>query len=125
MSDKDKDLYILKKIIQYSREADETIQRFGDSIDTLKADKIYRNAAAMCILQIGELVGLLSEEITTKYTMIPWKQIRGMRNIAAHGYEEFDTDVLWETLKTDLPILLEYCTAIINAEGQSNDHSNT
>lgn len=111
-----RDLYILKKIIQYCNEADETIHRFGDSIDDLRADKIYKNAAAMCVLQIGELVGHLSNYITTKYVKMPWNQIRGMRNIAAHGYEEFDPEVLWQTIKADLPALLEYCKDIITAE---------
>jgi transposase-like protein len=44
----------------------------------------------MCVLQIGELVGHLSDDITARYAEMPWKQIKGMRNIAAHGYENFD-----------------------------------
>ena len=113
MSDKDKDLYILKKIVQYCAETDETIARFGDSIELLKADRIYKNAAAMCILQIGELVGHLSDRITAVYAKMPWKQIRAMRNIAAHGYEDFDDEILWQTLKIDIPALRKYCDEII------------
>ena len=119
MSNNERDIYILKKMIKYCLEADETIQRFGDSIDTLKSDSIYMNATAMCVLQIGELVVHLSDDITTRYTDMPWKQIRAMRNIAAHGYEEFDVDILWQTLKTDLPSLREYCELIIDAEAGS------
>ena len=66
MSSKERDAYILGKIVQYCNEADETVQRFGDSIETMRADNIFKNAAAMCILQIGELVGHLSDTITTK-----------------------------------------------------------
>ena len=97
-------------------EADETIQRFGDSLETLKSESIFKNATAMCVLQIGELVGHLSDDITARYTDMPWKQIRAMRNIAAHGYEEFDVDILWQTLKTDLPALREYCDFILAEE---------
>ena len=116
MNNKERDIYILKKIIKYCLEADETIRRFGDSIDILKSDNIYKNATAMCVLQIGELVGNLSEDISERYTEMPWKQIKAMRNIAAHGYEEFDIDILWQTLKIDLPTLREYCYGIIAAE---------
>ena len=70
----------------------------------------------MCILQIGELTKSLSEHITNKYSDMPWKQIKGMRDIAAHGYEDFDIDILWQTLKSDLPALYEYCNKIIEAE---------
>jgi uncharacterized protein with HEPN domain len=111
-----RDLYILGKIIQYCLEANETIARFGDTFETLKNDNIFKNAAAMCIIQIGELAGHLSEKTTEKYPKMPWKQIRGMRNIAAHGYEGFDIDILWQTLKTDLPTLNDYCKEIIEAE---------
>ena len=117
MSSEERDLYILKKIIQYCNEADETISRFGDSLEILRADSIYKNAAAMCVLQIGELAGQLSDEFKERYPEKPWRQIKGMRNIAAHGYEGFDTDILWQTLKADLPELREYCSEIVLAEG--------
>ena len=116
MNGKERDLYIIKKIIQYCAEADETVRRFGDSIDFLKTDNIFKNAAAMCILQIGELVGHLTDGIKNIYTGIPWTQIKGMRNIAAHGYEEFDIDILWQTIKVDLPLLRSYCEFIIESE---------
>lgn len=116
MSGKERDLFILEKIIKYCTEANETIQRFGDSIDALKADSIYKNASAMCVLQIGELAKHLSDNIITNYTKMPWRQIKGMRDIAAHGYENFDIDILWQTLKNDLPALHEYCIEIISTE---------
>jgi len=116
MSSRERDLYILRKIVRYCKEAEETVLRFGDSIETMKTDNIYKNASAMCVLQIGELVGHLTDDIKEKYQEIPWKQIKGMRNIAAHGYEEFDVDVLWQTLKSDLPLLCAYCRSIITSE---------
>ena len=116
MDDKERDLYILNKIIKYCVEADETVVRFGDSIEALKSDNIYKNATAMCVLQIGELAKHLSDDITSKYDEMPWKQIKGMRDIAAHGYENFDVNILWQTLKTDIPSLCSYCKEIIHKE---------
>ena len=113
MSNTERDIFILRKIIQYCNEADEAIARFGDSVETLRVDNIYKNATAMCVLQIGELVGNLSDDFISSHTEMPWKQIKGMRNIAAHGYEKFDIDVLWQTLKSDLPDLAEYCIKTI------------
>ena len=101
MNSSDRDIYIVKKIIKYCVEANDAISHFGDSLDILKENNIYKNASAMCILQIGELVRHLSEDFITIYKDMPWKQIKGMRNIAAHGYEEFDVDILWQTLKED------------------------
>lgn len=70
----------------------------------------------MCILQIGELVGKLSNEFKNTYNAMPWKDIKAMRNIATHNYGEIDLEVLWETVSTDVPILKEYCEKILNIE---------
>ena len=113
MSNNERDLLIIKKIQKYCTEADQAISHFGDSLDVLKAKSVYKNAVAMCILQIGELVSHLSDDFINKHTNMPWRQIKGMRNRAAHGYEDFDVDILWNTLKEDLPALNTYCNEIL------------
>ena len=57
-----RDRSILEHIISYCEQIEATIDRFGDSYAVFSDDPIYRNAAALCILQIGELVGKLTEE---------------------------------------------------------------
>jgi uncharacterized protein len=37
---------------------------------------------------------------------IPWADIRGMRNRVAHEYFGIDVNVLWQTVREDLPPLL-------------------
>jgi len=37
---------------------------------------------------------------------IPWKLMRGMRNVLAHQYFTTDADVLWRTATEDLPPLV-------------------
>lgn len=63
MSKIDRDLHIISHILQYSNEVDETVTRFGNTFECFDLDKIYQNAATMCILQIGELVGRFSYEL--------------------------------------------------------------
>ena len=58
----DRDASILEHIVSYCEQIELTVDRFGDSYDTFQTDAIYRNAAALCILQIGELVGKLTED---------------------------------------------------------------
>lgn len=50
----DRNIRILEHIIGYCDQIEETIQRFGNSYDIFSSDAIYRNAAALCVLQIGE-----------------------------------------------------------------------
>ena len=111
MSERDKS--VLEHIIRYCHEIDDANNQFGNSLDTMKANSAYKNAVSMCILQIGELVFLLSDELKTQYNKMPWHDIKSMRNIAAHKYHKFDLDTLWETITEDIPKLKEYCAYII------------
>ena len=108
-----RDEIVLKKIIQYADEIGETISRFNLTQDSFTEDFVARNAISMCILQIGELVGKLSDEFKAENNAMPWREIKAMRNIAAHNYGEIDLDILWETATCDIPDLKEYCQKFI------------
>jgi len=43
---------------------------------------------------------------------IPWRSMRGMRNRIAHGYFEINLGVVWDTVQTALPELLERLPAV-------------
>ena len=53
----DRDRSILQHIISYCEQIEATMARFGAEESLFCKDLIYRNAVALCILQIGELVG--------------------------------------------------------------------
>lgn len=109
----DRDSRILGHIVSYCLQIEETTQRFGDSMEIFRTDAIYRNAAALCILQIGELVGNLSEDFRAQHPSVPWRQIKAMRNVVAHKYGTIDPDTTWEIIKDDIPALKKYCRSIL------------
>lgn len=59
----------------------------------------------MCIIQMGELANRLSDEAKESSRNIPWRVIRGMRNLHAHDYEIVDLKIVWNTLMEDIPAL--------------------
>lgn len=67
----------------------------------------------MCILQIGELVTHLSEDFKTEYNQIPWKDLKTLRNIAAHNYGAFSPKRTWAIAKNEMPLLLDFCLMIL------------
>lgn len=119
MADRDKS--ILLRIKDYCCDIDGFIRRFGRDYGIFTADRAYFNAVSMCILQIGELSGSLSEEYRAETSgQIPWTEIRGMRNIVAHEYGSLDEELVWETAVDDVPLLREFCEAELarlNGEG--------
>ena len=114
----DRDANVLEHIVHYCKQIEKTIDRFGNSYDIFAADPIYRNAAALCILQIGELVGKLTDEFRAAHPAIPWRQIKAMRNIVAHSYGTVDPETTWEIIADDIPTLKQYCLHILHNTDQ-------
>ena len=107
----DRNISILEHIVGYCDQIEETIRRFGNDYGVFSTD-----AAALCVLQIGELAGKLTDEFRAEHPGAPWRQIRGMRNIVAHSYGTVDPEITWEILTEDIPKLKAYCCRIINAK---------
>ena len=110
----DRDSNILEHIVNYCDQIEMTINRFGSSYKIFAADPIYRNASALCILQIGELVSRLTDEFRAAHPAIPWRQIKAMRNIVAHSYGSVDPETAWEIISDDIPALKNYCLGILS-----------
>lgn len=108
-----KDISAVEHIIKYCNEIEQMLIRFGNKLETLQNDFVFKNASAMCILQIGELTTHFSEEFTKEYNKMDWKRIKAMRNIAAHNYGTFNSEVLHKTMIEDIPELKAYCEKII------------
>lgn len=109
-----RDMNVLKHIISYCDDITNTIQRFGLDYGIFKDDTVYKNAVALCVLQIGELTTKLSQEFKESCAGIPWTQIKALRNVVAHQYGKIDEESLWETITQDIPGLKKYCIEIIN-----------
>ena len=56
---------------------------------------------------IGEAAGRIAHEVQKEFPDIPFREIRGMRNIIAHDYGEVDLERVWETAMVDVPALLK------------------
>ena len=54
---------------------------------------------------IGEAVGRLDDEFKASHPDIPWRNIRGLRNIVAHVYWAVDYDVIWNVVTDEIPSL--------------------
>lgn len=102
---KSKDRIILKKILDYCAQVTEACDMFGNNYDKFIEISVFQNACCMCILQIGELCKVVSEEMRTQETNIPWKEWCGIRDIFAHQYSNLDYQSAWDTIQYDLPEL--------------------
>lgn len=105
---------ILQKIIKYCDEISSILQNHHSSRDEFEHDKEFQLAVGMCIIQIGELVTKLEDSFVSAYPDIPWREIRGMRNVFAHDYDIVDNNMIWETATEDIPLLRGQLNSILN-----------
>jgi len=109
----DDEKYELELILHYCKKIESHIEYFGDNRETYMTNEHYQDACALVIIQIGEHIGRLSEDFRQKYPDIPWREFKGLRNIYAHNYEGIMHDVIWITMKEDIPSLKEYIESIL------------
>ncbi|MCX9013086.1 MAG: DUF86 domain-containing protein [Candidatus Methanoperedens sp.] len=62
---------------------------------------------------IGEAARRISEDARTEYPDLPWSDMIGMRNVMIHEYDDVDLVIVWETVKNDLPPLVESLEKIL------------
>jgi uncharacterized protein with HEPN domain len=56
---------------------------------------------------IGEAAAKVSPGRKAESTEVPWRDIIAMRNRLIHAYFDIDLDILWQTVTSELPPLLE------------------
>ena len=74
------------------------------------ADKRTQQAVILNLIILGEAPTKLMDlhpEVCAAHPEIEWRSMRGMRNRIAHGYYDIDLEVVWETVNSALPKLVE------------------
>lgn len=103
MDHNDRDSVIRRKILEEISDIESFVSGMTES--EFSNSKIAQKAVVMSLINIGELSKAFSEEYTESTKEIPWKAIRGMRNIAAHHYEAIRISNVWITVLEDIPAL--------------------
>ena len=74
---------------------------------------VYQKAIILDLIQIGENVNKLSDDIKS---FINKKDLRGIinfRNQLVHGYENNDPDLIWNVIQNNLPQLVKEICEIV------------
>ncbi len=108
-----RDIKILQKIIQYCDRAADNIKRFNADYSVFEQDVVLQDACCMCVIQIGELAGELSDEAKALAKDVPWRLIKDTRNFYVHAYGAIDLNSVWATLNDNLPQLKESCITML------------
>lgn len=109
-----RDKIALQKILNAIYEAIEILS------DTSKEEFLNSNtfklAMGMSIIRVGELVKTLTSDFRQKNSQVPWRDITGFRDVAAHKYEIIDMEELYDTIQEDFPELKLQIEKILEAD---------
>lgn len=87
----------LKFIIEHMKNVD---------LEALSANEVLLDSMLFRTIQLSENAKKLSDEYKQKRKQIPWNAVYGLRNRIVHDYGNVDLNVVFETLKNDIPELL-------------------
>lgn len=104
-----RDITVLSHILKYCTEISDFLRQYESDYEVFKTTPIFQYAVSMAEMQIGELTGHLSDDFKDNNPNIPWRQIRGMRNLFAHNYLHMDVEAIWNSAINDTPVMENFC----------------
>jgi uncharacterized protein with HEPN domain len=108
MGDKQRLLHILDSINEIEKYT--TSVSFENFLD----NSMMRFASIKHIEIIGEAANYISDDTKSKFAVIQWRQIVGLRHILVHEYFGIDTNLIWQIIAEDIPKLKEEVQKIIS-----------
>lgn len=100
-------LAALAAIYEYTRELD---------FESFCVDQKAVSAVLYNLIIIGEAARHIPEDLQCRYPLIPWSEIRGLRNIVAHDYARVNHQIVWGTIRNNLPSLTRQLEELLATE---------
>ena len=80
-------------------------------MDKVSKEEFYNNdilldSMMFRMIQISENCKKLTDDYKASRPEVPWSAMSGMRNRIVHDYGSVDLEIIYDTLKDDVPILL-------------------
>jgi len=76
-----------------------------DGRDAFLSQNVLQDAVLRRLETLADAAGRLSPALKARHPHIPWRDISGFRNVAAHGYLELDMGRVWSTVQDYLPVI--------------------
>jgi len=112
------DIVRLRHMLDAAREAIDFVR--GKRREDLNQDRLLVLGLVKALEIIGEAAYQISEETRRRVPEIPWEDIVGMRHRLVHAYFDINLDILWNTVKKDLPPLISALEkALVEKDNQS------
>ena len=82
--------------------------------EAFSANELLQDSMMFRLIQVSENARKLSDQYREEHPMIPWTAISGLRNRIVHDYGNVVMDVVFDTLKNDIPDLMNILKENLN-----------
>ncbi|ARV63098.1 hypothetical protein BZZ01_18390 [Nostocales cyanobacterium HT-58-2] len=89
----------------------------GMKFEQFQGNDTIAKAVLYDFLIIGEAAINIPADIQSRYPNIPWRIIGDMRNIVVHEYFQVTLRIVWNTIESDLPSLMQQLEQLMKCEG--------
>jgi uncharacterized protein with HEPN domain len=91
----------LEDILLSARLAMSYVER--TSLEEFAKDVQLQDSVIRRLEIIGEAASNIAEDAAIELPELPWRKMVDMRNFTIHQYWDVDVNIVWETVKDDLP----------------------
>ncbi|EMY34151.1 hypothetical protein D477_011081 [Arthrobacter crystallopoietes BAB-32] len=77
----------------------------GEARHFSEAGWINRAALKSLFIDLDSAAKKVPHDIRERYPEVPWRELSGVRNLLAHGYESVQDRILWNTAVRQLPAM--------------------
>src|ERR1700712_4698104 len=88
----------------------------GNTFDEFLTNERLTKAICRSLEIIGEASNKINPDIKAKYPLVAWREMSDIRNRIIHHYFGIDYDIVWDSLKSDIPPLKESIEIILSGE---------
>ncbi len=94
----------------------------GKTLEDYSGERLLRQGVERNLQIIGEAVGRLRrDDPETADRLSEHERIVGFRNVLVHGYDLVDDGIVWDTIRTNLPLLLSEVEGLLEKRDRDPD----
>jgi uncharacterized protein with HEPN domain len=75
----------------------------GMSYEAFLGNQLVIDAVVRNLEVIGEAARHIPDDVQTRFSDVPWVEMKGMRNILIHEYFGVSLEIVWKTVQENLP----------------------
>ena len=112
---------ILRKVVDEAEALGVMLNGVDEAAFLVNEEKT--RAVCMTLINIGELVKNLDNDFRSKNPQVPWKDMAGLRDVAAHGYFTLRMQDIWIYASVEMPVFASQITQILESDEKQHNSS--